>query len=166
MVSSDPKNAALPAALLATRELHSATEALLDAIAARYGINRNDLRCLEILEREGPMNARRLAALSHLSQPAITKIVDRLVLAGYLSRRPSPVDRRAQVISTSNRDAELRASIWRPIVEEGTAVLGALPEEALQQLAEVLHRLAETTRGHARRLSQGEDRRAVDGPPP
>ncbi|GAB3999175.1 hypothetical protein GCM10029992_27180 [Glycomyces albus] len=41
-------------ALQATRRLHAATEELLDAAAERYAIKRNDLRCLEILEREGP----------------------------------------------------------------------------------------------------------------
>lgn len=151
-MSSDPRSADLAAALLATRELHSATEALLDVIAARYEINRNDLRCLEILEREGPMSPRRLAALSHLSQAAITKIVDRLAAAGYLSRRPSTDDRRAQVISTSTRHAELRAALWRPIVEDATAVLDTLPDEVLRQLTDVLRGLAETNRNHARRL--------------
>ena len=151
-VPSDPRSADLTAALLATRERHSATEALLDAISTRYGINRNDLRCLEILEREGPMSPRQLAVLSHLSQPAITKIVDRLAAAGYLSRRPSAEDRRAQVISTSTRHAELRAALWRPIVEDANTVLGTLSDDVLRQLTHVLRRLADTNRSHARRL--------------
>ncbi|PXY37186.1 MULTISPECIES: MarR family winged helix-turn-helix transcriptional regulator [Prauserella] len=140
-------------AIRAARELHSATELLLDAVAARYGINRNDLHCLEILEREGPMNARRLARLAHLSPAAVTKVVDRLARAGYARRRPSSDDRRAQVIETTAEHGELRESVWHPVSDDATAALDGLPPTALRQFTGIARRLAEVTREHADRLA-------------
>lgn len=133
----------------AARELHSATELLLDAVARRYGINRNDLHCLEIIEREGPVTAGALARLSHLSPAAVTKVIDRLAWAGYVIRRPSTDDRRAQVIAISTEHAELRTGIWGPVAGDALAVLGELAPAELGRFTEVLTRLAAVNREHA-----------------
>ncbi|TQM01679.1 MarR family winged helix-turn-helix transcriptional regulator [Pseudonocardia kunmingensis] len=139
----------------AARALHAATEALLDAVASRYGVNRNDLRCLEILEREGPMTAGGLAAASHLSPAAITKVVDRLDRAGYVTRHPDAEDRRAHIVGTSDGHADLRTAIWQPVLADAEAAFGARPAAELCGLAEDLRRLGELNRTHARRLSEG-----------
>ncbi|MEH0937668.1 MarR family winged helix-turn-helix transcriptional regulator [Micromonospora psammae] len=153
----DQTPAEITGALTAMRELHSATEVLLDAVAARYGINRNDLHCLEILQREGEMNARRLAELSQLSPAAITKITDRLVAAGYATRQPSPDDRRAQLIRISAQHGELRAAVWRPVVEAASALLGTLPGTEVRRMTTVLRELSQVNREHARQLRMAED---------
>lgn len=141
------------AALLAVRELNSTLEALLDAVAGRYGINRTDLRCLEILEREGVMNARDLARHAGLSPAAVTKVLDRLVGSGYVVRRTDSADRRAQVLSTSDEHAELRASVWRPVEDAVRRTLEAVPEETLGEFTELLRRVAALNREQAARLS-------------
>ncbi|MGN9810680.1 MarR family winged helix-turn-helix transcriptional regulator [Micromonospora sp. BQ11] len=139
-------------ALAAMRELHSATEVLLDAVAARYRINRNDLHCLEILQREGEMNARRLAELSQLSPAAITKITDRLVAAGYVTREPSRDDRRAHLIRISAQHGELREAVWRPVVEAASALLGTLPSTEVRRMTTIVRDLSQVSREHARNL--------------
>ncbi|MEU4577536.1 MarR family transcriptional regulator [Nonomuraea sp. NPDC023979] len=140
-------------ALNAIRELHATHDALLEAVAGRYGLNRNDLRCLEILHREGAMPAQRLAALSNLSPAAITKIADRLVAAGYAVRRQSATDRRSQVIGVSDGHAELRATTWERVHADAVAVLEDVPAARLRDLLLLLGRLADVNREHARRLS-------------
>ena len=137
----------------AARELHAATETLLDAVAARCGVNRNDLRCLEILEREGPMTAGRLAAVSQLSPAAVTKVVDRLDARGYVSRRPGADDRRTHVIATSDAHGDMRSALWQPLLDDAARAYAGRPAPELHGLAEDLRRLGELNRAHARRLS-------------
>ena len=151
------------AVVRAARELHAATEALLDAVAARYGVNRNDLRCLEILERDGPMTAGALAAASHLSPAAVTKVVDRLEGAGYATRRASRDDRRAHIVEVSDAHADLRDAVWQPLLGDAGQLLGARPARELRGLADDLRRLGELNRGHACRLSGDHEPRGASG---
>ncbi|WP_162452443.1 MarR family transcriptional regulator [Phytoactinopolyspora mesophila] len=148
---SNGRTRAEEAALRATRRLHAATEALFDAAAEQYGINRNDLRCLEILEREGPTRPSSLAETSGLSPAAITKILDRLERAGYITRTEGP-DRRARTIATSDRHRRRRREIWEPVAEAATAALAGRDSEQIEALTELLDDLAEANGESARRL--------------
>ena len=72
---------------------------LLDQAAAdRFGVNRTDLRCLDLLGRRGPLTAGQLAEAAGLSTGAATTAIDRLERAGYARRRGDPADRRRVVV--------------------------------------------------------------------
>ena len=62
----------------AIRTYHVAFEAVDDAACQYMGINRTDLRCLDIVGRAGPMTAGRLAEESGLTNAAITIVLDRM----------------------------------------------------------------------------------------
>lgn len=128
------------------RRLHSSTEALFDAMASRYGINRTDLRCLEILNREGSMSARSLAERAALSPAAITKVVDRLSAAGYVTQGVDPADRRAHVLSVSTDFSGTRSTRWRPVVDFAARVLEPLTTDERGKLVRALSLLADSTR--------------------
>ena len=147
-MASQPRQAAF----LAARNLHAAADALLAAVAERYGINRNDLRCLELLERTGPLTSGALARASGLSPAAITKVVDRLGAAGYVERRVAPSDRRSQLLQASGAHRDLREATWSPVIEAADAVLGDLSEDDLALASDVMHRLARVSEDHALRL--------------
>jgi DNA-binding MarR family transcriptional regulator len=80
------------------RALSTAVDALDQAAADRLGINRTDLLCLDFLAQLGPVPVGRLAAAVTLTTAAATLIADRLEHAGYVRRRPDPVDRRRVVV--------------------------------------------------------------------
>ncbi|MCC3765933.1 MarR family transcriptional regulator [Glycomyces sp. TRM65418] len=147
-----PPEPSIDTALSAVRLLHAATEELFDAAAERYGINRNDLRCLEILEREGPLRPGRLAQASGLSPAAITKVLDRLEQAGYVTRSGEGGDRRTLQVRTSDRHARMRRDTWRPVADLAAAALAELSDRQLEDLIAVLTDLAEANRQSARRL--------------
>ncbi|GAA4903683.1 DNA-binding MarR family transcriptional regulator [Stackebrandtia albiflava] len=134
------------------RRLHSQTDLLLDQVAAGYGVNRNDLRCLEIIERDGPLNARALAEAARLSPAAVTKVTDRLVAAGYVVRAVDERDRRAQSLTVSSHHAALRAATWNPLVAD---LLTALDDGTvdLSGLAALLDRLNTVISAHGARLA-------------
>ncbi len=138
--------------LRSVRRLHGAVDALLDAAADTYGINRTDLRCLEILDREGPLSATRLAERARLSPAAVTKLLVRLRAAGFVRVEPSSSDRRSTLSTSSGRHAELRESVWRPVVD-GTAHLAAALEPAeLARVLDVLGSLSDVAEEGAARL--------------
>lgn len=137
------------------RRMHLSTEALFDVMASRYGVNRTDLRCLEILNREGAMSAKSLAEHSALSPAAITKVADRLNAAGYIVQRTDPADRRAHVLSVSPDFSGTRRAWWKPVVDATAHVLAPLSAKERRTLVRVLSELACSTRQVADEAAAG-----------
>lgn len=143
---------ATSAILDALRVLHASHDALLERVAERYGIGRNDLRCLEILEREGPMRPQQLAERSRLSPAAITKVADRLVRSGFAARRTDEADRRGYVLGASSGHARLRTSTWDAVREESTAVLAELSPDEAAAVVRIATALTDVNLRHTERL--------------
>ncbi|PSJ40993.1 bifunctional helix-turn-helix transcriptional regulator/GNAT family N-acetyltransferase [Allosphingosinicella deserti] len=108
-----------------------------------------------------------IAQAMRMSQPAITRNVDRLVRSGLVDVLPSRADRRQRVVSLSiaGREALARAKTSvSPRVEEAVRALAAdLSGPLLEQIATLESRLAERSLGERIR-AQGADRleRAMD----
>jgi len=139
----------------AFRDLFSAVDTCLDAAAAHLGINRTDLRCLEVLDRRGPLPAGALAGALALSAAAVTKIVDRLVALGYVERSRDPVDRRRVVVQTTALERTLRRDVFMPLVLDGMRLLAEQTDDDLRLLRSVLERSADLNRAHIARLTGG-----------
>jgi DNA-binding MarR family transcriptional regulator len=86
---------------LALRALGSDLDRLDEAIADRFGLHRTDLRCLEIVARQGPISAGRLAAVAGLSTSAVTSVIDRMERAGRMRRVPDSADRRKVLVEVT-----------------------------------------------------------------
>jgi DNA-binding MarR family transcriptional regulator len=76
----------------------AATARFDQAVADVLGLNRTDMRCLDIVQMEGPVTAGRLAELTGLTTGAITTVLDRLEKAGYARRLRDPHDRRRVLV--------------------------------------------------------------------
>ena len=83
-------------------------------LAGRWAINRTDGRCLDVIDREGPVSAGRLAEASGLTTAAVTAVIDRLEKAGYARRLTDPDDRRRVLVELTPRMRERAAVIWGP----------------------------------------------------
>jgi DNA-binding MarR family transcriptional regulator len=140
-------------ALGAVRALHSAVEDLLDAAATTYGINRTDLRCLELLDRQGPMSAGQLSAEVGISPAAVTKLLQRLQRSGFLTVEKPASDHRQQIARTSDRHRALRTAVWGPVRQGADAVFATLSESDRHQLTRTLQSLAEVARNQAAQLA-------------
>src|ERR671932_2430246 len=80
------------------RMSHNATDRFDQAVADALGVNRTDMRCIDVLEREGPVTAGRLAEATGLTTGAITTVIDRLERAGMARRTRDPDDRRRVLV--------------------------------------------------------------------
>lgn len=76
------------------RASQNATDRFDQAVADTLGMNRTDMRLLDLLEREGRLTAGELASGTGLTTGAITTAIDRLEQAGFARRVRDTGDRR------------------------------------------------------------------------
>jgi DNA-binding MarR family transcriptional regulator len=100
--------------LTEVRRSQNATARFDQAVADAVGLNRTDMRCLDLLEREGPVPAGRLADETGLTTGAITTVVDRLERAGYARRVPDLADRRRVLVELTPQAHEQVSSFYLP----------------------------------------------------
>ena len=85
------------------RRSQSATDRFDQAVADALGMNRTDMRCVDVLQREGPVTAGRLAEATGLTTGAITTALDRLERAGYAQRVRDGADRRRVLVQITEQ---------------------------------------------------------------
>ena len=98
------------------------TETILfhQAVADAVGLHITDHQCMHFIHRYGAMPAGRLAELTGLTTGAVTGIIDRLEIAGYVRRTNDPKDRRRTIVEpTSNKKLQRKLEmIFIPLHEK------------------------------------------------
>jgi DNA-binding MarR family transcriptional regulator len=122
----------------ALRTYHGAVEAVDDAACAYMGINRTDLRCLDILGRAGPMSAGRLAEESRLTNAAVTIVVDRMERIGYMRRVRDTADRRRVMVEATPKAHRRAWSLYGKVAEELYQQLERYSDQDLELLHDFL----------------------------
>jgi DNA-binding MarR family transcriptional regulator len=138
--------------LYLSRAHEAANEAFDDVACEKLGINRTDLRCLNIVDNQGPMTAGRLAELSGLTTAAVTAVLDRLERAGYARRVRDQPDRRQVIVELTPLVAERGAAIWGPLGEEAMARLRRMSVEELNGVIEFFRFGIDLNRRHVERI--------------
>src|SRR5690349_10117937 len=88
-------------------------------VAELLGLNRTDLRCLDILSRSGPMTPSQLAQAARVTGGAVTGVLDRLEGAGLVKRVRDEADRRRITIALTPKVGRSTEAIYGPLIEEG-----------------------------------------------
>ena len=107
---------------------------LLVAISARSiaqideTITIPQFRTLVILSVRGPINVKTLAGLLHLQRSTTGQMVERLVTAGLMDRRPHPASRRERVVELTARGHEVVHEVTAYRREEIARVVKNMPE--------------------------------------
>jgi DNA-binding MarR family transcriptional regulator len=115
----------------------------------RLGINPTDLRCLDILEREGRIAAGRLAAQAGLTTGAVTLVLDRTEQKGYTRRIRDTKDRRVVFVELTPQGRERIMKLYGPIQDEFGEVFRGYTAEQLAAVADLLERSAAVLADHA-----------------
>ncbi|MGH2978628.1 MAG: MarR family winged helix-turn-helix transcriptional regulator [Solirubrobacterales bacterium] len=111
----------------------TANEKFDDAAHEALDLNRTDVRCLDIVEREGGrLTAGALAELSGLTTAAITGILDRLEAKGYARRVRDVSDRRRVFVELTPLAGERTGRIWGPLARKAEGILAKLSVEDLE----------------------------------
>lgn len=94
------------------RAAQAAVDAVDEALADYLGLNRTDARCLDVLERDGPMTAGQLARAVGLTTGSVTTVLDRLEAAGCASRRRDERDRRRVLVEVTPKVRRLAKEVY------------------------------------------------------
>ena len=144
--------------------LSAVTNDIADQVVADYlGLNRTDMRCLDIIERLDGVSAGRLAAEAGLSSGAVTTVLDRLERAGYAVRVPDPRDRRRVLVELTPRAQRQLVELLAPLVAETVRQLEGYTTEQVSLVRDFMRdhrRLNETHTERVRarrRFGQGDD---------
>jgi len=139
--------------LIQLARAHEAANDAFDEVAChKLGINRTDLRCLNIVENQGRMTAGRLAELAGLTTAAVTSVLDRLERAGYARRVRDQEDRRQVIVEVTPLLEERAGSIWAPLGEEAMAQLARMTVDELKGLIEYFRVGVELNERHVERV--------------
>jgi DNA-binding MarR family transcriptional regulator len=134
------------------RGYQTALDGFDEAVSQRLGVNRTDLRCLDLLEQHGPMTAGALAEASGLTSGAVTFVLDRLERAGFLRRRRDPSDRRRVVVELEPA-GNLRAwALHEPFVHDARAAAANFSVEELAAICRFLRTCKDLYTKHAAEL--------------
>jgi DNA-binding MarR family transcriptional regulator len=127
------------------REHTSAVLRHAAATAKRMGLEASELAALEHLQAARAMTQKRLGERLSMSPGAVTAMIDRLELRGYVERSPNPEDRRSAVvrITKAGLEGSLR-HLW-PYIEDMKGVEEGFSEEGRAVVARFLRAATRAT---------------------
>ena len=99
------------------------------------------LKSLFFIDSEGSTNFRNLAGALRVTPPDVTRIVDRLVEQGLVSRRENPKDRRMQLLQMTKKGTLLLAKLRENRTTHLYHILSHLSTEELVTVAQGLRAL-------------------------
>jgi DNA-binding MarR family transcriptional regulator len=134
------------------RRSQNATDRFDQAVADAIGINRTDLRCLDVIQREWPVAAGRLADQTGLTTGAITTVLDRLERAGYARRVRDPNDRRRVLVEPTLDALEGAGDLYAEHVALSERSYKRYTEQQLELLLEWVREGRELNEREAARL--------------
>jgi DNA-binding MarR family transcriptional regulator len=122
------------------------------AIADHLGMNRTDMRCIDLIDQAGGMTAGELARAAGLTSGAVTAVVDRLERAGMARRVADPSDRRRVRIEATPHLWELTGPLMEPFLSEGATILDDFSTDELERLNQLLQRVIDVQAKHIERI--------------
>lgn len=120
------------------RALSTVQDRLDQYAAQRFGLNRTDLRALDLIGQAGTISPTELATALGMSTGATSAVLDRLETAGYATRQPDPAHRRRTQVRLSPRAEQLSAAIFTPVIRGTIEQASAYPDEILAGVTELL----------------------------
>jgi DNA-binding MarR family transcriptional regulator len=133
--------------------LSGLNDAAMDHVAAaRMGVNRTDLACLDAISRTGPLTAGEIARQIGLTTGAVTAVIDRLEHAGYARRVRDEGDRRKVMVEATPKMYEEAAGIWGPLATEWQEVISRYTAGEIELLLKLMRAGNEIERRHIERI--------------
>lgn len=111
---------------------------LVDEHMARSGVSLARTRILQVLAGCGPVKQARLADELGLAARSVTQALEAMERDGLVRRVPDDVDRRAKVVTVTDQGARALADGEAAGDEILRRIFGALGEEQLERLDEIL----------------------------
>lgn len=112
-----------------------------EAAAAAHDLTGVQAKLLGVVaEHPVPMN--QIATLLKCEPSNITGLVDRLAARGFVTRQPSPTDRRVKLVTATPVGAEVSGKVWANL-DFAAEPLAALSDEERRTLRDLLRRIGQ-----------------------
>jgi DNA-binding MarR family transcriptional regulator len=120
--------------IIGTREYGVGSVLFRRVVGERLGVNDTDMECLGAIYFKQLVTPSALAAYTGLSSGATTAMLDRLVSAGLIERRPNPRDRRSTLIAIVPDATRTVGPLFASVREAQHAILSGYTEAELELL--------------------------------
>lgn len=147
------KDGVLGSIAVELRALQRSFDAFDEATAERLGLNRTDLRCLDLVLGGEPLAAGELSTALHLSPAATTTVIDRLERAGYVARARDAVNRRRVLVAPTPAARAVEDEIFRPVGVAGANALRRYDDGQLTTILDFLQTARRVQEEQATRLA-------------
>jgi DNA-binding MarR family transcriptional regulator len=137
----------------ASREFQRAVDAVDDAVAKQLGVNRTDLRTIDVLF-DGPASPGALAAATGMSPAAMTAALDRLEARGLVRRVRDTNDRRRLQVEVTELTQRVAGQLYGPIATEGADLIGRYSDAELALLSDFLRVSRDLQDRHRQRITE------------
>jgi DNA-binding MarR family transcriptional regulator len=124
------------------------------AISDHLGMNRTDMRCVDLIDQAGGMTAGELARAAGLTTGAVTAVIDRLERAGLARRVADPADRRRVRVEVTPRLWEVTAPLMGPFLAESSTILDDYTTEELERFTEFMQRVIDVQSKYTQRIRE------------
>ncbi len=139
--------------VVSLRALSTEIDRLDHAAAGRYGLNRTDMRALDIVGRAGPLAPSDLARLLGFTTGGVTTVIDRLEHSGYVRRQPDPADRRRQIVAVTEATTFRDREVLGDLIQRTAELLSAYTDDQLRLIDDFLSRARQLTASYADSLA-------------
>lgn len=106
-----------------------------------YGMTRTQWRVMANLGKFGAMTAKDICVISHVEKTKVSRAVSALETDGLLQRTPSDEDRRAEILSLTDKGRTAFADLGQRAIAYDRDLRGRLGPELTAQLDALLKRL-------------------------
>ena len=89
------------------------------------------------------INSNELSRSMGLSASRVSRVVEKLVVNGFLDRNPDSADRRAIILCLTPRGKEIKAMIDRERLKCEEQLLHVIPSEDIEKLREIIGKIIE-----------------------
>jgi len=142
-------------ALLYELRQNSARAVMLhQLVSEKLGLNATDHKCLDFLNRTGPVTAGQLAQLTGLTTGAVTNVIDRLEQAGYVTRDKDPNDRRRVVVKPAEGRTAQISPLFQSVMQATLQILSRYDEQQTDLILEFIRACNEMTLDEMEKLKR------------
>jgi DNA-binding MarR family transcriptional regulator len=142
------------------RGLAASLDALTNAASPHAGLNRTDMRALDIINMQQGLTAGQLAARLRLTTGAITGVLDRLERAGHARRTHDLEDRRRVVVQPTPEARRFGSVVFRQLGRDLDELMATYSEDEREVIERFLVSVTEIVTHRADELSAVERRGA------
>lgn len=126
---------------LLNQAAEAASKGFQASYKASYGMTRTQWRVLAHLGKFGALTARDICARTHVEKTKVSRAVAALEHQGWLIRSPSPQDRRAEILTLTDRGRAVFADLGRQAIGYDQALRAQLGPKIAGQLDNLLRRI-------------------------